>query len=1335
MKVHSPWHYWSGLKWRLLIFPEGNAVEADISIYLECGGPCAPPSDAATITAPVDVEAAIDEILPKPETGLEANVKEAAPTPTLPTFWRRPARFWLSLLPTPRTKPRATPPVKDAPHTFTEKEGDWGFREFCRLTTIDKDGFCDASGGITVHARIKLEDAAADGMFNHGTWDSRKMTGFVGFKNQGATCYMNSLLQTLYMLGAFRRAVYSMPLPNAEDEAQGGSRMSYALQKVFYELQHSETTVKTKKLTESFGWDNTDAFTQHDVQELNRILCDHLEERMKKIAPDKPNTISELFEGKILNYIECTNVAYKSTREESFYDLSLNVKGCHDLKESFDKYCEVETMDGDNKYRADGYEELQEARKGVRFLTLPPVLQLHLKRFEYDFSRDAMVKINDRFEYPTEIDLSAYVDGSSPGTDVYILHSVLVHIGDVNGGHYYAYIRPNAPEGTPAANATSEAEPTDEEMEITPAADPPQQPQQLPPTSAPPPLTPPIWYKFDDDMVTVTSEDAAVVENYGSGGERDTAMLNDLSVNNGDLNGTQTPPPSVYQHSRVRNYAARRLSNAYMLQYVRKEKAVDVLRPALDEDVPETLAKCIVSEQEEEEGAKRARAEQHLYMNVVVATDKDLSEHKNADFMAWDALRTIRVKRAMLLQELKVKLVSERLISNPGQMRLWKCVARRNSTIRPDTLLADGINENPIAEPSKDMSPMNNTSYSINYNMRYNMNNEDLLRLYVEDFQSEYCVSAGEEYLSAVAESHKIRERGGDDSEVHKLIPANGFCLKKNEMIVFVKRFLPSPYASLEWVGHAVLPRDMVIADFLPRLRQFVSRQPHYDIPLREDSRLVLFEEMSIERVDPIDEAKSFAGAGIPHPTGLGGDIITFVDEQAACEVLEKGRLVPDEGTSRLFPYGPDYEAPLFGRPMARPVDFYNFLMYRVKIEFKDKYDVNVGGGSDENGVAMMGGGGDVTGITLEFLYVDQCSLVKVVLAEALGDGADANHLRLYMHDFHHDAAAPDPVRCMENDEIRRILPNQSLAVGNETRVLWYERTEYPLEDYEGNDEIRVVFRPDGGTRATPIRVGASASSPDSSPTAGETAAASPTSNGDNEDSDAVMAERKVAKSPAAPRALSVLVQHGSKYVDVVNAVKLKLGLADETMIRLCEVRGCRVSRFLRPGEPIARSSLPNYMSTEFGNELRVEPIPFKEEAGINLDDPDGVVPGRGDIVEVSVAHLAKRPFKAISYFGVPFVILVSSQGETVGSLRERIRRRLLVSEEVFSSWRLAQVGPSEKVSFLEDEEVLWLPEFHNHGVENHSLAIEHHGTVATRKASAAQLRFADAHKPLRIAG
>jgi ubiquitin carboxyl-terminal hydrolase 7 len=48
----------------------------------------------------------------------------------------------------------------------------------------------------------------------------------------------------------------------------------------------------------------------------------------------------------------------------------------------------------------------------VIFKKFPPVLHLQLKRFEYDMHKDAMVKINDRHEFPETIDLSDYLEES-----------------------------------------------------------------------------------------------------------------------------------------------------------------------------------------------------------------------------------------------------------------------------------------------------------------------------------------------------------------------------------------------------------------------------------------------------------------------------------------------------------------------------------------------------------------------------------------------------------------------------------------------------------------------------------------------------------------------------------------------------------------------------------------------------------------------------------------------------------------------------------------------------------------------------------------------------------
>ena len=73
-----------------------------------------------------------------------------------------------------------------------------------------------------------------------------------------------------------------MPTSESDDPMKS---MPLALQSVFYKLQYSRTPASTKDLTKSFGWNTYDAFFQHDVQELNRVLCEKLDDRMKVRAP------------------------------------------------------------------------------------------------------------------------------------------------------------------------------------------------------------------------------------------------------------------------------------------------------------------------------------------------------------------------------------------------------------------------------------------------------------------------------------------------------------------------------------------------------------------------------------------------------------------------------------------------------------------------------------------------------------------------------------------------------------------------------------------------------------------------------------------------------------------------------------------------------------------------------------------------------------------------------------------------------------------------------------------------------------------------------------------
>lgn len=137
--------------------------------------------------------------------------------------------------------------------------------------------------------------------------------------NEAMTCYMNSMIQTLNIFGAFKKAVFD--IPTIEDDYNS---ISLSLQRLFYDLMIKESPVSTNKLIMSFGWGKEEMNMQHDVQEFNLLLGELMEKKMKGTPGE--GTFSRLFEGRLMNYIKCLDVDYKSEKEERFCDLQLTVK-------------------------------------------------------------------------------------------------------------------------------------------------------------------------------------------------------------------------------------------------------------------------------------------------------------------------------------------------------------------------------------------------------------------------------------------------------------------------------------------------------------------------------------------------------------------------------------------------------------------------------------------------------------------------------------------------------------------------------------------------------------------------------------------------------------------------------------------------------------------------------------------------------------------------------------------------------------------------------------------------------------------------------------------------
>ena len=473
--------------------------------------------------------------------------------------------------------------------SFSKDGIDRGWHDIVRVADLTQDtGWVGPSN--TLYFRASCYVRSAEQLSLPNDYSCKKETGFTGLKNHGATCYMNGLLQSLFHVGEFRKIVYCIEGEDGQEDGDGleddskPPQLIQALQNVFYKLQTSDQAVNCRELMKSFGWDTTDAFTQHDAQELNRILCDRLEERMKNTPSD--GSIKRLFEGEMENYIECIDVDYSSRRNETFYDIQLNIKSergqeLQTIVESLHDFTSEETLEGDNAYEAEGHGK-QRAKKGIRFLRFPPLLNLQLKRFHFDLEKMDMVKLNSRFEFPRKLDLSPF----APDGGKYDLFAVVVHNGDVNSGHYYAHIQPDPDRG---------------------------------------------WFKFDDEHVTPCSEYAAIEDNYGGSDlnvwnyfERSPSELHSMAQLNGGRSHLSTAS-ALAQRTGGAAFSRARSHNAYMLMYIREDLRSEILKPPDPKEVnPKMVERCDRDVRLAEQ-RRREKVEQQTKIKIKLAYERHLT--------------------------------------------------------------------------------------------------------------------------------------------------------------------------------------------------------------------------------------------------------------------------------------------------------------------------------------------------------------------------------------------------------------------------------------------------------------------------------------------------------------------------------------------------------------------------------------------------------------------------------------------------------------------------------------------------------------------------------------
>jgi hypothetical protein len=275
--------------------------------------------------------------------------------------------------------------------------------------------------------------------YGSSTGYSRVPKAFTGLSNQGATCYMNSLLQSMFMTPEFRQGLYHWVCHHAaktaelgdeqteeEDEEDEGEEeadednIPLQLQYLFAKLQlTTQDAISTKALTKSFGWTGADVFQQHDVQELCRVLLDALERSFKGTVNE--TLVNDLYQGSLKDYVQCCECGYESSRIDNFLDLSLVIRpfGSTEMmktvEEAIELFLRPEVLNKENQWMCDRCKVKRDAIKGLKFSKLPYILMLQLKRFDFDYATMNRIKLHNEVTFPKYLDMNSYVSDENGG--------------------------------------------------------------------------------------------------------------------------------------------------------------------------------------------------------------------------------------------------------------------------------------------------------------------------------------------------------------------------------------------------------------------------------------------------------------------------------------------------------------------------------------------------------------------------------------------------------------------------------------------------------------------------------------------------------------------------------------------------------------------------------------------------------------------------------------------------------------------------------------------------------------------------------------------------------
>lgn len=312
--------------------------------------------------------------------------------------------------------------------------------DFCQISTEIFQTLCAKIVGI--HIDRSMHDDAK--MFSLEYWprdDLREETGFCGIINLGATCYLATTLQHLFMIPDCRKLILEC--------TESALKWFGKLQSIFSFLQFSERSGLNPKAFCAVYEMNKQVINTGEQKDMSEFFSD-LIGKLETVSSTLKNGIKNLFGGESSSYIVSLDCPHQSRIPEEFYFLSLNVNNMTSLQQSFAHFVEKDILDGNNKYRCSECDNLVRAEKRTCLTKLPSILCLNIMRYYFDVNTLRREKLNNFFEFPMQLDVEPFMKhslmpvepfGGVAGNCKYRLIGITVHSGTSESGHYYSFIK------------------------------------------------------------------------------------------------------------------------------------------------------------------------------------------------------------------------------------------------------------------------------------------------------------------------------------------------------------------------------------------------------------------------------------------------------------------------------------------------------------------------------------------------------------------------------------------------------------------------------------------------------------------------------------------------------------------------------------------------------------------------------------------------------------------------------------------------------------------------------------------------------------------------------